>query len=280
MCFVQGKAFYYQMFGPSLKKKVIASIQQITDQYKNYVLIPKTIYDISVTGILNGKYDIMVHIPMTQGHQALDLFRIQPVPMVYQNRIMIKLTTKLRVIGTTSDASKVVFFENLEDLRTNSHKYYQSRESFELLDFEDNIEKSCEIAFLTKSLDLIRKLCTFEFLEPHTFTLRYFTSKENGETEMLTYTTESTFLRMICGVGDPEDAKLDLEEGLHIVKIPDPSCTLLLGFDLEEYHKFIVESEEFSFHQFSQRDFETIWPELKQKQFRFNDTIADQKDEL
>ena len=288
-CIVNGKGFLYEKFDPELKATVTSSIKKIANHYKNHVAIEKMLYDITVTEIKDGKYEIYVHIPMQiQGEdQSLELFRIHPIPLVYQNKVMMQVETNLRVVGVNSKTKHLMFFESIDQYRTKSWDnlgYYQTKEHLDGVDYKI-VKEACEVAIITKDIDSIRQRCSFRFLEPSAFTVLTVVSDFNSGEEirnLLTFTLEDSYLRMFCGIGSPADATLILQ-GLQSVHIPDPTCTLMLGFDVEKSYDFVIGAERIISHELTTYDLEHIWPELKRQDFRINITYVENnfsKDEL
>ena len=288
-CIVNGKGFHYEKFDPELKATITSSIGKIRNHYENYVAVKKILYDITVTEIKDGKYEIYVHVPMQiqAEDQTLELFRIHPIPMVYQNRVMMQVETNLRTVGVNFKTSKIMFFESLNKYRTKSwdnHGYYQSSKFLEVIDFED-VEETCETALITKDIDGVRQRCSFRFLEPSAFTVSTVVSDISSDEEirnLITFTPEDSYLRMFCGIGSPADATLILQ-GLQSVHIPDPTCILMIGFNVEKSFDFQIGGERIISHELTNHDLENIWPELKRQDFRINVTNVENtfsKDEL
>ena len=65
---------------------------------------------------------------------------------------------------------------------------------------------------------------------------------------------------MFCGIGSPADATQILQ-GLQSVHIPDPTCKLMLGFDVEKSYEFVIGAERIISHELTTYDLEHIWPE-------------------
>merc|ERR1712062_58461 len=125
--------------------------------------------------------------------QSLELFRIHPIPLVYQNKVMMQVETNLRVVGVNSKTKHLMFFESIDQYRTKSWDnlgYYQTKEHLDVIDFED-VEETCETALITKDFDGIRQRCSFRFLEPSSFTVLTVVSDFNSGEEirnLLTFT--------------------------------------------------------------------------------------------
>ena len=122
------------------------------------------LYDITVTEIKDGKYEIYVPIPMQiQGEdQSLELFRIHPIPLVYQSKVMMQVETNLRVVGVNSKIKHLVFFESIDQFRTKSWDnlgYYQTKEYFLSL----SLERLTFQVFLSSVLLALPKLMPLNF---------------------------------------------------------------------------------------------------------------------